>query len=277
MGKLIDLTGQRFGKLTAIEKVDGPGTGAWWLCKCDCGRETAARATHLKSGNIRSCGCLQRQHLIDMVGKKFGRLTVLSRAQNTKDGFPQWCCICECGNEVIVRGKYLRNGHTKSCGCLLAETTRDHARENATHGLSYTRIYAIWNGMVNRCHSQESRAYKWYGARGIEVCDEWRNDVWAFYNWAHSAGYQDDLTIDRIDVNGPYSPENCRWVTMRTQANNTRSNKSATYKGKTQTISQWANEIGINESTLRWRLSHGWTIEKAISTTVRNISKKEAE
>lgn len=133
-----------------------------------------------------------------------------------------------------------------------------------THGLSGTRIDQIYRAMRRRCFNANCPEYRNYGARGITVCDEWKEPQ-AFYDWAIANGYNDDLTIDRIDNNGNYEPSNCRWVDRFTQANNTRANHFMTFNGKTQTVAQWARELGINHKTLETRVSYGWSDEKALT------------
>lgn len=133
-----------------------------------------------------------------------------------------------------------------------------------------TRLYAIWRGMRGRCYSAKrgTPSWRWYASKGIKVCKEW-DDYGSFERWSLSHGYADDLTLDRIDSNGDYEPCNCRWVTWKEQENNRSNNRLVTYKGKTQTISMWANEIGMRPSTLHRRISQlGWPIEKAIETPI---------
>ena len=190
----------------------------------------------------------------DLTGQRFSRLTVIERVKSHKlnDKHAYWKCLCDCGNYCIVASHHLRSGETKSCGCL-------------NNGKSYTRLYRIWNDMKCRCYRYKETAYKYYGDRGIIVCDEWLNDFQAFYDWAMANGYDDTLTIDRIDVNGNYEPSNCRWVSRKVQMNNTRRNHLITYNGKTQTIAQWAEELNIKQNTLLYRIRRGWSIEKALT------------
>lgn len=160
--------------------------------------------------------------LIDLVGKKFGRLTVIRRAGHTGKE-TTWDCICECGKSSTVIGRDLRNGNTKSCGCLQVEMARN---SNIKHGGSArgnkTDLYARWEGMKKRCFQPKCKSYKDYGGRGISVCDEWKNDYGAFRDWALSNGFRPDLTIERVNNDGNYSPDNCKWIPKSEQSKNRR-------------------------------------------------------
>lgn len=204
--------------------------------------------------------------LIDLTGQRFERLMVVERAENHVQANgsrkTQWLCLCDCGNYVTVQGANLKNGHVKSCGCY-GKNFPSHTK----HGQRHTRLYKIWQRMKQRCYDANVKSYENYGRRGIAVCDEWLYNFEAFHDWAMANGYRDDLTIDRIDVNGNYCPENCRWVSRKVQGNNKRNNHNITYKGKTQTLSQWCEELDLSYGTIWCRLyTLGWTIEKAFET-----------
>ena len=203
--------------------------------------------------------------LKDMTGKKFNKLTVISRAENSNTGQARWNCKCECGNVIAVDGFALRIGNTRSCGCLKKEIT---TKRNTTHGKSKTRIYRIYTHLKERCYSKNDKRYDDYGGRGIKVCDEWLHDFMSFYNWSMDNGYTDDLSLDRIDVNNDYCPENCRWVTIKIQENNRRNNHILTYNGETKTLSQWSEITGIRSQTILRRIKLGWNTHDALTTKV---------
>ena len=185
----------------------------------------------------------------DLTGQRFGKLIVIKRVPN-QDGLVCWLCKCDCGNEKTIKRRELCSGDAISCGCF----KRTHA---ITHNMSHTRLYRLWGGIKSRCYSKNSSYYKFYGGRGIKICDEWlgKNGFQNFYNWAISNGYNEnakygECTIDRIDVNGNYEPNNCRWITNKEQQINKTNNHFLTYNGKTFTISQWAEKLKINNSSL---------------------------
>lgn len=204
-----------------------------------------------------------------IINQKFGRMTVVGRAGTAKDGHATWLCRCDCGAEKVVSGVNLRLGITQSCGCLNKEINSQKVK---THGMTGSRLYEEWKGIKYRCYNPKCSEYDRYGGRGITICPEWLNSFEAFRGWAIANGYQDNLTIDRIDNDGPYCPDNCQWITHKEQQNNKSTNRFITYNGETKTMSQWAEETGIPYGTLRMRLVKGWTVEDALTRPVKNKS-----
>lgn len=199
---------------------------------------------------------------MNLIGQKFGRLTVIELlSERAKNGMKIYKCMCDCGNYVNVRYGNLTSGNTKSCGCFNSECS---SKRNSTHHKTHTRLYKIYYNMKTRCYNKNATRYKNYGGRGIVVCDEWLNDFHAFYDWSMNNGYKDNLTIDRIDNNKGYSPNNCRWVTNKEQSNNRRSNIVLTYNCVTKTAKQWANDLRINYYTIIGRYRRGWSTKEIL-------------
>ena len=195
--------------------------------------------------------------LIDLTGRRFGKLVVLGRDYSREYHRPFWKCICDCGNETIVKGSSLVCGSTKSCGCLKHQVIHGDAV-----GGHRSRLNSIYHSMISRCYIASTHSYKNYGGRGIEVCSEWRNNYQEFKRWALSNGYADDLSLDRIDVNDDYNPNNCRWVTWEEQCNNKRHHILIPFNGKTQTAAQWSRELKMPYQTIVERYKRGITAEE---------------
>lgn len=194
----------------------------------------------------------------DLTGQRFGKLVAVQKVDTPqkKDKHAYWLCLCDCGRSTVVASHRLRGGDTFSCGCLM-------------NGKSYTRLYQLWKGMKNRCYTKSETAYKHYGGRGIKICDEWKNDFQAFHDWSMENGYSDELSIDRIDVNGDYEPSNCRWSTKKEQANNTRRNHILNFNGHSKSIAEWAETTGIKQNTILYRLRRKWSVERALTEVVK--------
>lgn len=201
----------------------------------------------------------------NLIGQRFGRLTVVGEDKNNGQNKRMWICKCDCGKTKSkpIDTYSLTHGKVKSCGCLYFESNKER---NKKHGLTHSRIYKVWCSMKNRCHCVGNIAFDNYGGRGIKVCQEWYNDFQAFYDWAMSHGYTDEKFIDRIDNNGDYCPQNCRWSTMKEQQNNRRNNRQIWYKNHLYTVSQLAEKLNLSRSALAWRLDNGWN-ENELSLT----------
>jgi hypothetical protein len=209
---------------------------------------------------------LQRgMSVIDRVGHRYNRLLVLSRAPNieTPNGpVTQWHCRCDCGTELFVRGPGLAKGArgkggTQSCGCLNREN--DHSRK---HGLAHTRGYHIWQTMLQRCENPKAGKWEAYGGRGITVCEAWH----AFPAFHADMGDPDPgMTLDRIDNDKGYGPDNCRWATRQTQGNNRRTNVLLPYGGRKMSIADWAREVGLTKAALTIRIAAGWSVQRALT------------
>ena len=194
----------------------------------------------------------------EITGQKFGYLTVLGFHERRKNDY-FWKCKCDCGNISIVNKGHLNSGRTISCGCY-------RLKKMTKHGENKKRLYKIWNSMKKRCLNPNDQAYEYYGGRGIIVCDEWKNSYEAFRDWALVNGYKNNLSIDRINNSKGYSPDNCRWATMKEQSNNTRRNRIITHNNETHTIAQWNEILGFPKKLIYNRLQRGWAIEKTLST-----------
>lgn len=199
----------------------------------------------------------------NLIGQKFGRLTVVGLAGRDKHGNALWDCKCDCGNlkKNPTRGFDLKSGITSSCGCAFRES---EYYKKTYHGHSKERIYKEYKSMRMRCFRSSWEGYQNYGGRGITVCEEWKNNFMAFYEWAMSNGYNDALSLDRIDVNGNYEPSNCRWVSIKAQMNNKRNSRRVDVRGETLTVIECAEKYNINEYTLRSRIRRGYTGEDLI-------------
>ena len=205
---------------------------------------------------------------IDLTGQRFGRLTVICRADNyiKPNGHKEsaWLCRCECGKETVITRTNLKRA--RSCGCSKGKYISD---SKITHGMSNSRLYRIWRNMKNRCYNPNVERYNRYGGRGIKICDEWKDDFQVFYEWSMNHGYSDKLSIDRIDTNGNYSPNNCRWITMPEQADNKSNSRLFEFNNSAHTVSEWSEKTGISRDVIWNRIKRGWSIDKVLTQPVR--------
>ena len=202
--------------------------------------------------------------MIDLSGKNFGRLIVLEQCGRNSDKRILWLCSCICGNSVVISGKLLSNGDTKSCGCLRKQLM-------TKHGHSRTRVYRTWQNMIQRCLNPLNKSYADYGGRGITICQRWLT----FDNFLEDLGENPtNQTLDRIDNNKGYDKSNCKWSTPKQQSHNRRDNCLVTHNSRTQCLATWAEEVGISRAVIQYRLNRGWCIKRAIEQRPRKYKKK---
>lgn len=259
-----DRIGQKFNKLLILDFEKGYKHSRF-LCRCDCGTEKMIDCDSVVLGKQKSCGCEKRKETFeDLTGKQYGRLTVKCLYSNLK--YKRiWRCECVCGSFVNVYSENLKSGHTQSCGCYQAERAKE---SHEKHGKSRTRLYKIHLKMKARCYNEKTSRYANYGGRGIKICEEWlneKNGFENFYTWAITHGYSDNLSIDRINVNGNYEPKNCRWADDKEQSRNRTDNRFISYNGETRCISDWCEKLNIPQSTVINRLNRGLSVDKVLS------------
>ena len=260
-----NLIGRNFGKLTVIGESKKINNKFFSLCKCKCGNEKLMNNGNLKNGTSKSCGCSMRVRKPEgLVGRKNGKLTVIGESKKINNEFFS-LCKCECGNEKLIRNGALKKGVPKSCGCS------KHTRKKTTNLVEKKikikseipkKIKSIFYSMRARCQNPNTKCYNYYGGRGIKVCEEWLKDINSFYIWALKSGYNENLSIERIDVNGDYEPSNCKWATRTDQANNKRNNVFLTYNNEKKTIAQWARIYNISPSKIKYRYKKGLPFEE---------------
>lgn len=262
----INLAGQRFHSWVVLQfshSTPRKRQMRWhWLCRCDCGTVRTVMGEYLIGEQSKSCGCYRavasHSRRDDLVGQVFGRRTVIKEIP-----FPGktslWLCHCECGREQTLAASVIRS-NGKSCGCFKSERTSQIKRK---HGLTGQAEHRIWNNMLNRCRNKKMHGWPNYGGRGIKVCERWGD----FQCFLADMGERpsDKHSIDRVDVNGDYEPGNCRWATPLEQNNNRRTNVFVTAQGKTQTLAQWARDLGCGPEAIKARIWRGLSPEEAVT------------
>lgn len=206
----------------------------------------------------------------NLAGQKFGKLEAIKIVGKANDRHLKWLCKCECGNYTIVNSNTLKSGEILSCGCYKRQITSE---THSKHKLTKSKLHFIWTSMKQRCFNKNNKSYKYYGDRGIIVCDEWANDFCKFKDWSLSNGYKEGLSIERINVNGNYEPSNCKWIPLKQQFLNTRKVQIIEYKNEKNTINYFCNKFNIAHSTFRRYLKKGMNIEEIIKTKRRHDAK----
>lgn len=252
LAKMRDLTGNIYNSWMVIKFIKREGDRYFWECECECGTRRIIGSTIFRHGASKHCGCKR-----SLIGKKFNLLTVVDKERI--EGVIYWQCICDCGNTTRARTSYLKNGSVKSCGCL-----RHGPAHNRTHGLAGTILYKRWAAMIGRCYNPNDDCYKWYGGRGIEICESWRHNYMAFHNWCIFNGYEKSLKLDRINNDGNYEPDNCRWTTQKVQCNNTRRNVIVSIQGENLNLKQASEKYKLPYGTIMTRYRVGKRGEELI-------------
>lgn len=217
----------------------------------------------------------------NLVGQTFDWLFAEEYLGKDKNREDRYKCLCKCGNYTTRSGRSLCDENFHSCGCHYSERAKRWWAEgkmdsthSIKHGMAHSNLYKTWGNIKGRCFNSNHPLFVYYGGRGITMCDEWKNDFMMFYQWAINAGYHKGLTIDRIDNDGNYCPENCRWVTMKEQSINKRNTMMIEFNGVTKSLKEWSDELGFKREVLRSRLNHGWTIEEALTTPSNRHNKR---
>lgn len=256
MNALIDISGQRFGKLVVLRREPKTDRRTRWICACDCGKDTSAVGDDLKRGTTTSCGCKhfgERPPRVNLVGSKFGMVQVVS--YDGRHGIPGgsfWNCACDCGKEFVARGHHLRDGDTRSCGCQIRVGL---LKSNVTHGKCKTPEYRVWSGMLTRCYNKKEKAYKYYGAKGVTVCARWR-DEGGFENFLADMGLRPSkgYWIDRKKNYLGYSPTNCKWTLFIDQVENRSTTIWVQVDGQRMSLRRACRTLGLNYGTIRGRM-----------------------
>lgn len=260
----LDLAGQKFGRLSVVRVAHKVG-GVHWHCTCDCGNVKVARGADIKRGKVKSCGCLKSEfcsvvgasRALDLTGVRFGKLVAVKPTGLRRDRSIEWECACDCGAVSKVAAAKLRDGATKSCGCLRTET-------HTTHGMSKSPEFAVWYAMKERCSNQLNNRWATHGARGIRVCDRWVNSFENFYS-DMGPRPESNLSLERVDNDGDYTPENCVWATDREQAENRRTTIRIEIDGRSQSLKAWCRELSVPYLRTWKRIYRsGWTLERAL-------------
>jgi len=270
-----NLIGERFVKLVVEEfshKVKGH---RFWGCLCDCGKRVIVEQSKLKTGHTKSCGCIKKSDLTELISQSFGLLRVLEEAEprivgNKRRRFVK--CVCDCGNVVEVRLDQLRDGNTKSCGCFAKDRSLI-ALPEYTDSVALKKAKSIHKGIRQRCYNSNNIKYSIYGGRGIIVCERWLDKKTGFISFLEDMGTPPSHKhqLDRIDNDGNYEPRNCRWVTNTQNSMNKKTDFNITYRGVTKPIGEWVEELELDYGSIKDRILFGWDAERAFNTPVGQL------
>lgn len=270
--KMVDLTGKKYGKLTVIAFSHKEGREFFWEVVCDCGTFKKARGGNLKQGKSKSCGCDQHtwrkksmHAVIDLSGKTFGRLTVIGFSHKDKSAY--WTCSCTCGKDGVFSSKGLQAGSTTSCGCAQRDAV-------TKHGLSYHPLYGTWIDMIARCHDSKNKAFKWYGAKGVSVCERWKENPQFFFD--DMGDRPKGTSLDRVDGTTGYNKDNCTWAAESQQQNNRRNNRWFSYLGKAYNLKQLCATIGCGYDATKAKLHRGKPVIETLEEGVKEITYEQA-
>lgn len=255
---IADYIGKKYGKRTIIKDAGKIKSKRMVLCRCDCGKEDLVPFFDLIGGRCQMCPKCNRRYynpralnMEEYIGKRYGNRVIIADVGIDKNGHHMVKCRCDCGNESIIDIQGLKNNSRVKCYQCSLKTRQTYK----THGKSSNKLYKVWQGMRERCYYKKHKGYEFYGARGIQVCDEWNNSFESFYEWAIANGYKKGLTIDRINVDGNYEPDNCRWATPAEQSINRRmqNNNTSGYIGiirNSRDSKKWESSIGVNKKSV---------------------------
>lgn len=283
--RIEDYIGKEIYYLKPVKEVEqrAKDSSKQWEFECVCGKHIITTPSRVISGHNKSCGCMKYKNMKsgprdkgnrsrinpdEYIGKKNNMLTVIGYTNPLEKGRVKLRCLCDCGKETFVFPYQFSKGSVQSCGCL-KEHIWNGKRDlpwMVKHGLSGDRLYKKFLKMKNRCYNKNNDHYYNYGGRGIYICDEWLNDPSKFVDWAiEHGGLDESLTIDRIDGDGPYSPENCRFATSKEQQRNIRTNRIIEYNGEKHCVAEWAEILGVNYRLISSRLNNGWDEIRALT------------
>lgn len=270
----MDYSGQIFGNIKVLKRADGDldrcrkslketgrTTDPKYTCECLlCGKIFDRNMYAVKKNKFKNCGCQSLQY--DLTNKKFGKLTAIKPIGMNKHSEMNWECVCDCGNKYISTSYGLRKGYSTQCKQC---SNKQLSRKKTKYIVYSKRLKECYVNMKTRCTNKKQDPFNRYVNRGIDLCEEWKNDYSKFQTWALNSGYNENLTLDRIDNNKGYSPDNCRWVTRKEQANNRRTSLFLNYQGTSDTLANWSRKLNIPYNYIQYRIYKGKDLEEVVN------------